>query len=71
MTTIDILSLISCCAFISSFGCYTAYFIISIRQICKQDKAEKEKDRDYKALQNLRGDEYWKAYTEYKKKYPN
>jgi hypothetical protein len=39
------------------------------RQNRARKKREEEYERDLEALQNLSGDEYWKAYNEFKQKY--
>ena len=69
MTVSEILTLISRYAFICFMVCMTIYAFTIHRQIRKNMKADEEKERDYIALQKLSGDEYWKAYAEYKKKY--
>lgn len=69
MTVSEILTLISRCAFIGFMGCMTVYAIYIHRQIRKKAKEDAEMERDYEALQKLNGDEYWKAYAEFKKKY--
>ena len=42
--------------------------ISRIAFICCQG-CEEEYRRDFEALQNLSGEEYWKAYAEFKQKY--
>lgn len=69
MTVSEILTLISRCAFIGFLGCMAVYAITVHWQIRKDIKDTAEKERDYRALQKLSGDEYWKAYAEFKKKY--
>lgn len=69
MTIVEILSLISRIAFSCCMTCFIVYYILITRQIRRRDKEEKERKREYKALQNLSGDEYWKAYAAYKEKY--
>lgn len=70
MTVSEILTIVSQCAFIGFMTCMIIYAIVIHRQISKNIKADEERERDYKALQKLSGDEYWKAYAEFKKKYP-
>lgn len=70
MTISEILTLVSRCAFFGFMVCMTIYAIIIHRQIRKNLRADDEKERDYRALQNLSGDEFWKAYADFKKKYP-
>lgn len=50
-------------------GLMIAYAITIHSQIRKNMKADEERKRDYEALQKLNGEEYWKAYAEFKKKY--
>lgn len=69
MTVSEILTLISRCAFFGCIGCMTIYAFIIHRQVRKNMKADEERERDYEALQKLNGDEYWKAYSEFKKEY--
>ncbi len=69
MTVSEILTLISRIAFICCIACFIAYYILIARQIRRRHKADEERKREYEALQNLEGDDYWKAYAEYKKKY--
>lgn len=69
MTVSEILTLISWFAFFGFMGCTVIYAIIIHRQIRKDMKSDEERERDYDALQKLNGDEYWKAYAEFKKKY--
>ena len=69
MTVNEILTLISRIAFICCITCFIIYYILVARQIRRRHKAEEEREREYEALKNLRGDDYWKAYAAYKKKY--
>lgn len=69
MTVSEILTTVSRYAFIGFMTCMLIYAIIIHRQIHKNLKADDERERDYEALQKLSGDEYWKAYAEFKKKY--
>lgn len=69
MTVIEILTLINRIAFVCCISCYIIYAILMLRQIRKKMKANEERERDYNSMKNLSGDEYWKAYAEYKKKY--
>lgn len=69
MTVSEILTMISRCAFIGFMTCMLIYAIIIHRQIRKNIKADEERERDYNALQKLSGDDYWKAYAEFKRKY--
>lgn len=69
MTFSEILTLISRCAFFAFMGLMLAYAITIHSQIRKNMKADEERKRDYEALQKLNGEEYWKAYAEFKKKY--
>lgn len=63
MTIEEVLTLISRIAFICCQGCLIAFCIM----LWRQNRARKK--RDFEALQNLSGEEYWKAYEEFKQKY--
>lgn len=75
MTTIQILTIISRCAMLCCWICLIIYFILLHREHKRRMKAIDERIRqqkqDLEAMKSLCGDEYWKAYAEYKKKYPN
>nr|DAU82772.1 MAG TPA: TMEM61 protein family [Caudoviricetes sp.] len=69
MTIEEVLTLISSIAFICCQGCLIVFCIMLWRQNRARKKREEEYERDLEALQNLSGDEYWKAYNEFKQKY--
>ena len=69
MTIEEILSVISWVAFVC---CQTCIITILIYSFCvgrKLQRREEARKRDFEALRHLSGDEYWKAYAEYKQKY--
>lgn len=62
----EVLTLISRIAFICCQGCLIAFWIMLWRQNRARKKREEEYRRDFEALQNLSGEEYWKAYAKFK-----
>lgn len=69
MTIEEVLMLISRIAFICCQGCLIAFCVMLWRQNRARKKRDKEYERDFEALQNLSGEEYYKAYEEFKQKY--
>lgn len=69
MNIVDILTLVNRIAFACCMICYIIYFIILSRINRQRNKVEEERKRDFNAMRNLSGDDYWKAYAEYKSKY--
>lgn len=69
MTVIEILTIISSVAFVCCQICFIIILIYSFRVGRKLRRQEEARQRDYDALSRLSGDEYWKAYAEYKQKY--
>lgn len=59
----EVLTLISRIAFICCQGCLIAFWIMLWRQNRARKKREEEYRRDFEALQNLSGEEYWKALS--------
>lgn len=69
MEAIEILAIISRIAFICCQICLFIILIMFFRQSRKIRRREEERERDLEALSHLSGDEYWRAYAEYKQKY--
>lgn len=69
MTAVEILTAISWVAFVCCQTCVFSFLIYSFRVGRKSQQREEARRRDYDALSRLSGDEYWKAYAEYKQKY--
>lgn len=69
MTAVEILSVISWVAFFCCQTCLFAILIYSYRIGRKLRLKEEARQRDLEVLMRLSGDEYWKAYAEYKQKY--